>query len=58
MAASEWGGDGGVRVFANAKIQDLTDTDFNICKHIHDDPQFGKYLLDWLFDRYSQRMSP
>jgi type I restriction enzyme R subunit len=42
---------------ANDKVQELIDTNFKFYKQINDDPEFGKFLLDWLFERYSQRMS-
>lgn len=42
---------------ANDKIQELIDTNFKFYKQITDDPEFGKFLLDWLFERYNTRMS-
>ena len=42
---------------ANDKVQELIDTNFKFYKQINDDPQFGKFLLDWLFERFSQKQS-
>ena len=42
---------------ANDKVQELIDTNFKFYKQINDDPEFGKFLLDWLFDRYSRKKS-
>jgi type I restriction enzyme R subunit len=40
---------------ANDKIQELIDIDFKFYKQINDDPEFAKFLLDWLFERYLRR---
>ena len=42
---------------ASDKVQELIDTNFEFCKQINDDPQFGKFMLDWLFERYNQKMT-
>jgi type I restriction enzyme R subunit len=40
---------------ANDKIQELIDTNFKFYKQITDDQEFGKFLLDWLFERYRRK---
>ena len=40
---------------ANDKIQELIDTNFKFYKQINDDPEFGKFFLDWMFERYSRQ---
>jgi type I restriction enzyme R subunit len=42
---------------ANDKVQELIDTNFKFYKQINDDPEFGKFLLDWLFERYNRKKS-
>ena len=34
------------------ELQDMVDTNFKFYKRVTDDPAFGKYFLDWLFDRF------
>ena len=33
---------------ASDKIQEMIDTNFKFYKQVTDNPQFGKFLLDWL----------
>ncbi len=33
------------------QLQDMVDTNFELYKRVTDDPQFSKFLLDWLFER-------
>jgi type I restriction enzyme, R subunit len=40
---------------ANDKIQEMIDSNFKFYKQVTDDPAFGRFLLDWLFDRYKRR---
>jgi type I restriction enzyme, R subunit len=40
---------------ANDKLQEMIDSNFKFYKQITDDPAFGQFFLDWLFDRYQQR---
>lgn len=40
---------------ANDKIQEMIETNFKFYKQITDDEAFGKFLLDWLFERYKRR---
>jgi len=40
---------------AGDKIQELIDTNFKFYKQINDDPEFGRFFLDWMFDRYKKR---
>ena len=35
----------------NDRLQEMVDTNFKFYKRITDDQQFGKYFLDWLFER-------
>jgi type I restriction enzyme R subunit len=42
---------------ANDKIQELIETNFKFYKHITDDAAFGKFFLDWMFERYQNRGS-
>lgn len=41
---------------ASDKVQELINTNFTFYKQ-NDDPEFGKFLLDWLFERHNQKMS-
>ena len=36
----------------NDRLQEMVDTNFNFYKRVTDDPEFGKFLLDWLFERF------
>jgi type I restriction enzyme R subunit len=36
----------------NDRLQDMIDTNFKFYKRITDDKQFGKFFLDWLFERF------
>ena len=38
----------------NDKLQEMIDTNFKFYKQVTDDQQFGKFFLDWLFERYHQ----
>ncbi len=42
---------------ANDMIQEMIDTNFKFYKQINDNPEFEKFLLDWMFDRYKQRQA-
>jgi type I restriction enzyme R subunit len=37
------------------KMQDMIDTNFKFYKQVNDNPEFGRYFLNWLFDRYRKR---
>ena len=37
------------------KLQDMIDSNFKFYKQITDDPEFARFLFDWLFDRYLGR---
>ncbi len=39
----------------NDRLQEMVDTNFKFYKRITDDQQFGKFFLDWLFERLKQR---
>ncbi|MBI2920764.1 MAG: type I restriction endonuclease subunit R [Planctomycetes bacterium] len=39
------------------KLQDMADTDFKFFKRVNDNPQFAKFLLDWLFERYRKSVT-
>lgn len=32
--------------------QDMVDTNFKLYKRVTDDPEFAKYFLNWLFERF------
>ncbi|MBI2839689.1 MAG: type I restriction endonuclease subunit R [Acidobacteria bacterium] len=34
------------------RLQDMVDTNFKFYKRVTDDPQFGKFFGDWLFERF------
>ncbi len=34
------------------RLQDMVDTNFKFYKRVTDDPQFGKFFVDWLFERF------
>ncbi|MDI6809468.1 MAG: DEAD/DEAH box helicase family protein [Candidatus Eisenbacteria bacterium] len=34
------------------RLQDMVDTNFKFYKRVTDDQQFGKFFLDWLFERF------
>lgn len=34
------------------RLQDMVDTNFEFYKRVTDDPEFGKFFLDWLFERF------
>jgi type I restriction enzyme R subunit len=34
------------------RLQDMVDTNFKFYKRVTDDPQFAKFFLDWLFERF------
>uniref|UniRef100_A0A7V4G6J3 Type I restriction endonuclease subunit R n=1 Tax=Desulfobacca acetoxidans TaxID=60893 RepID=A0A7V4G6J3_9BACT len=36
----------------NDRVQEMIDANFKFYKQINDDPEFGKFFSDWLFDRY------
>lgn len=40
---------------ANDKIQEMIDSNFKFYKQITDDPSFGEFFLDFLFERYKRR---
>ena len=37
------------------RLQEMVDTNFKLYKRVTDDPQFSKYFVDWLFDRFRGR---
>lgn len=39
----------------NDKLQEMIDTNFKFYKQVTDDPDFAKFFLDWLFERYRGR---
>ena len=39
-------------IVVNDLLQGMIDGHFKFYKQVNDDPQFGKFLLDWLFERY------
>lgn len=39
----------------NDRLQDMIDADFRFYKQVNDDPDFAKFFLQWLFDRYYAR---
>jgi len=41
----------------NDRLQEMIDSNFKFYKQITDDSDFGKFLLDWLFERYVQSMN-
>ena len=41
----------------NDRLQDLIDSNFKFYKQITDDSDFGKFLLDWLFERYTNSIN-
>ncbi len=40
----------------NDRLQEMIDSNFKFYKQITDDQDFGKFLLDWLFERYNNSM--
>jgi type I restriction enzyme R subunit len=40
----------------NDRLQEMIDSNFKFYKQITDDQDFGKFLLDWLFERYTNSM--
>jgi hypothetical protein len=38
--------------------QDRADSNFKFYKRIMDDKDFGKFFLDWLFDRFRKSLEP
>ena len=36
----------------NDRLQEMVDTNFEFYKRVTDDPEFGKFFLDWLFERF------
>jgi hypothetical protein len=43
---------------ANDRLQDMVDANFKFYKRITDDKDFGKFFLDWLFDRFRKSLQP
>lgn len=39
------------------EIQEMIDGHFKFYKQVNDDPDFSKFLLDWLFERYLTNMA-
>jgi type I restriction enzyme R subunit len=37
---------------ASDRLQDMVDANFKFYKRITEDKDFGKFLLDWLFDQF------
>lgn len=42
----------------NDILQDMMDSNFKFYKQINDDPEFGRYFFEWLFDRYRKSKEP
>lgn len=42
---------------ANDKMQEMIDTNFKFYKQVTDDPQFEKFVLDWMFEQYKKRQA-
>ena len=40
---------------ATEKMQDMIDTNFKFYKQVNDNPEFARYFLNWLFERYQRR---
>jgi type I restriction enzyme R subunit len=40
----------------NDRLQDMVETNFKFYKRITDDPEFAKFFLDWLFDRFRSKV--
>ncbi|MGH2398140.1 MAG: hypothetical protein ACRDFW_14440 [bacterium] len=38
------------------RLQDMVDTNFKFYKRVTDDPQFAKFFLDWLFERFRKNV--
>ena len=36
----------------NDRLQEMVNTNFEFYKRVTDDPEFGKFFLDWLFERF------
>lgn len=43
---------------ASDRLQDMVDANFKFYKRITDDKDFGKFFLDWLFDRFRKSLEP
>lgn len=43
---------------AGDKIQEMIDTNFKFYKQINDDAEFERFFLDWLFERYCEKVQP
>jgi type I restriction enzyme R subunit len=41
---------------ASDRLQDMVDSNFKFYKRITDDKDFGKFFLDWLFDRFQRSL--
>ena len=39
------------------RLQDMVETNFEFYKRVTDDREFAKFFVDWLFDRYRQRVA-
>jgi type I restriction enzyme R subunit len=39
-------------------VQSMMDTNFRFYKQINDDPEFAKFFVGWLFDRYTRGQHP
>jgi type I restriction enzyme R subunit len=42
----------------NDTLQDMIDVNFQFYKQVNDNPDFARYLLDQLFDRYLKTRQP
>jgi type I restriction enzyme R subunit len=42
----------------NDTLQDMIDVNLQFCKQVNDNPEFARYLLDQLFDRYLKTRQP
>ncbi len=40
----------------NDRLQDMVETNFKFYKRVADDPEFAKFFLDWLFDRFTEKV--
>jgi len=38
------------------RLQDMVDTNFKFYKRITDDSEFGKFFMDWLFERFNKEV--
>lgn len=41
----------------NDRLQDMVETNFKFYKRVTDDREFGKFFLNWLFERFRSRVA-